>query len=89
LTDPIDEKDRVPDDEGLSDLAKAYRKAGPYISASTTLVAAVGVGAAGGYWLDRKLGFKTPWMFLLGVALGMTGGFISFFNTVLRLGKKK
>lgn len=75
------------EDQGLSDLAAAYRKAGPLLAASTQLVAAVGLFSWAGYWLDRKLGNKTPWFLLLGAALGMTGGFISFFRTVL--GKRK
>jgi len=49
-------------------------------------VAAVGLFAWLGYWLDQKLEHRTPWLLLLGAALGMTGGFISFFRTVL--GKK-
>ena len=74
------------DEEGLSNLAAAYRKAGPLMAASTQLVAAVGLFCWAGYWLDQKLGNRTPWFLLLGAALGMTGGFISFFRTVL--GKK-
>lgn len=74
------------DEEGLSNLALAYRKAAPYMAASTQLVASVGVFAALGYWGDRKLGHTVPWMLLVGAAVGMTGGFIAFFRIVL--GKK-
>lgn len=74
------------DEEGLSNLALAYRKAAPYMAASTQLVASVGVFAALGYWGDRKLGHAVPWMLLVGAAVGMTGGFIAFFRIVL--GKK-
>jgi len=73
-------------EEELSNLAAAYQKAGPLLAASTQLAAAVGLFSWAGYWLDQKLGHKTPWFLLLGAALGMTGGFISFFRTVL--GKK-
>jgi F0F1-type ATP synthase assembly protein I len=82
---PGDRKDS--EDEGLSSLAEGYRKASPYIAASTSLVSAVALFTLGGVWLDRKLGNQVPWFTLLGAALGMTGGFISFFRTVL--GKRK
>lgn len=88
MPEPSDPKRREPDeDEGLSNLASAYRKAGPYIAASTQLAVSVGVFTALGVWLDRKWEHRTPWLTLLGAAVGMAGGFISFFRTVL--GKKK
>ena len=76
------------DDKGedLSDLAAGYRKAAPYLAASTQLVAATGVFTALGWWADKKLEHTVPWLLLLGAAVGMTGGFVSFFRTVL--GKK-
>ncbi len=77
------------DEQGLSSLAEGYRKAAPYMAASTSLVAAVGVFTGIGIWLDRKLGTKTPWFTLAGALLGMTGGFISFFKTVLGAKKNK
>ena len=84
MASPDDREHRERDeDEGLSSLALAYRKAAPYMAASTQLVAAVGLGAALGYWGDRKLGHEVPWMLLAGAAVGMTAGFISFFRTVL------
>ncbi len=79
------------DDEGrkdLSNLAESYRKAAPYMSASTQLVGAVGLCTWLGIWLDRKLGNEVPWLTMLGAAVGMTAGFIGFFKTVLGRGKK-
>jgi len=73
--------------EGLSNLAQGYRSAAPYMAASTQLVASVGAFTLLGWWLDGKLGNERPWLTLLGAAVGMTGGFISFFKTVL--GKRK
>ena len=95
--DPSDRERRDPEapgrgeqkpeeEQGLSNLAAAYQKAGPLLAASTQLVAAVGLFSWAGHWLDGKAGNRTPWFLLLGAALGMTGGFISFFRTVL--GKK-
>jgi F0F1-type ATP synthase assembly protein I len=83
---PGDRERGSPDEQGLSSLAEGYRKASPYIAASTSLVAAVGVFTGVGIWLDRKLE-TSPWLTLVGVVFGMTGGFISFFRTVL--GKRK
>jgi len=88
VPEPSDRERREPGrDEGLSNLAKGYRTAERYVGAAMSLVMAVGVFTALGYWLDRKWEHRTPWLTLLGAAVGMTGGFISFFRTVL--GKRK
>ncbi len=84
---PGDRERGSPDEQGLSSLAEGYRKASPYIAASTTLVASVGLFTWGGIWVDRQVGTRVPWFTILGAVLGMTGGFISFFRTVL--GKRK
>ena len=83
-----DRERRGADDEGLSSLAQAYQKAMPYLSASTTLVASVGLFAAAGWWVDRKVGTGKPWFLIAGALLGMVGGFISFFRQVLGRQKK-
>jgi F0F1-type ATP synthase assembly protein I len=80
---PDDRERRGEDGDGLSNLASAYQKAGPYIAASTTLVASVGLFAAAGWWIDRKVGTEKPWFLIAGSLLGMAGGFISFFRQVL------
>ncbi len=80
------EKDKK-GEEGLSSYAKGYRAADVYLGASFSLVAAVGVFTALGIWIDKRLHDTVPWFTILGAFLGMTGGFISFFKTVL--GKKK
>jgi F0F1-type ATP synthase assembly protein I len=81
---PGDRERGTPEERGLSGLAEGYRKAAPYMAASTTLVASVGLFTWAGIWLDRKVGTKVPWFTILGAVVGMTGGFISFFRTVLR-----
>jgi ATP synthase protein I len=83
VASPDDRERREGEEEGLSGLAQAYRKAAPLMGASMQLVGAVGVMAGLGYWADTKLEHKVPWLLLLGAAVGMTGGFISFFRTVL------
>ena len=80
---PDDRERRGEDEEGLSNLALAYQKAGPYLSASTTLVASVGMFTAIGWWIDGKVGTEKPWFLIAGSVVGMVGGFISFFRQVL------
>jgi ATP synthase protein I len=90
VADPSDRKGRPNEEkgeEGLSPYAKGYRASEKYIGASFSLVAAVGVFTALGIWIDKRLGSTVPWFTILGAALGMTGGFISFFRTVL--GKRR
>jgi ATP synthase protein I len=86
VPDPDDRERREREEEGLSNLADGYRKAAPYIGASTQLVAAVGIFTALGWWADKKLEHQVPWLLMLGAVVGMAGGFVSFFRTVL--GKK-
>jgi F0F1-type ATP synthase assembly protein I len=85
------DRERRTDEEpkGLSNLAASYQKAAPYMAASSALVASVGVFAGLGYWLDQKLEHHTPWLFIVGAVVGMAGGFISFFKTVLGASRKK
>jgi ATP synthase protein I len=80
---PGDREREDQEQKGLSNLASGYQKAAPYLAASTSLVAAVGVFLGLGYWLDKKLGNQVPWFTMLGALIGMAGGFISFFKTVL------
>jgi ATP synthase protein I len=85
---PGDRERGTGDDEGLSSLAEGYRKAAPYMGASTTLVVAVGAFTALGIFLDRKVGNEIPWFTMAGAVVGAVGGFVSFFRVVLRIGKK-
>ena len=88
MPDPGDRERRERDErEGFSSLADGYRKAAPYMAASSQLVISVGLFTALGWWLDKKLGHTVPWLLMVGAVVGMAGGFLSFFKTVL--GKKK
>jgi len=70
----------------LSNLADAYRKAAPYLSASTTLVASVASSPGSG--VGRPEGREPDAVVPLArCAVGMTGGFVGFFRTVL--GKRR
>jgi len=88
MADPGDRERRTDAEKGLSGLAVAYRKAAPYMAASTSLVTAVGLFTWLGHVADGWLGLKTPWLTLAGALVGMVGGFISFFKTVLGNAKK-
>ena len=88
MTEPPEQRNPGKDESGLSNLAEGYRKGAPYIAASSQLAGSVAVFTLLGWWLDGKLGHETPWLLLAGAALGMTGGFISFFRTVLGKGTK-
>jgi F0F1-type ATP synthase assembly protein I len=86
MADPGDPERR---ERGLSGLAEGYQKAAPYLGASTSLVGSVLAFSLGGYWLDKKVGTGKPWFFIAGALIGMVGGFISFFHTVLGLPGRK
>ncbi len=60
-------------EEGGPVFQQVLRQAGPYLNASWTLTAALLLGLALGWWLDRKLGTE-PWLMLLGVLLGIVVG---------------
>lgn len=90
MSGPSDGDRRTPEDpQGISGFARAYQKAAPYTGASFSLVAAVGVFSWLGHLLDEKLDNKTPWFLLAGALIGMVGGFVSFFNTVMKASRKR
>jgi ATP synthase protein I len=81
---------RSPDrggDEELSNAAKQLREAEPYLSAIWRLVGSALVGVLGGYLLDRWLGTK-PWLLLAFSFLGVSVGFYTFVQAMLRLSKR-
>ena len=41
------------------------------------------IGLVGGYYADRMLG-TSPWLLLLGLALGIAAGFVNLFRSVNR-----
>ncbi|MBS2026673.1 MAG: AtpZ/AtpI family protein [Deltaproteobacteria bacterium] len=68
--------------------ADAYRSSQPYFDAVWRLVGGVGVGVGGGYMLDKWLN-TTPWLLVAGSVVGMTAGFIGFFQSITRASQRK
>jgi len=73
------------EDDGLSDTARAQRKAAPYLDAVWRMVGALLVGAGLGLVLDRRAG-TGPWGLVSGLGLGMLAGFWSLYRSLMRLG---
>ncbi len=82
-TPPGDDKGK---ESGAQNLGEAYRKAAPYMGAASSLVGAVLGCTLLGFWIDHKVGTKTPWFTLGGALFGMVGGFVSFFRQVMGKG---
>ena len=74
-------------DDGLSETARAQRKAAPYLDAVWRMVGALLLGAGVGWFLDRRLG-TGPWCLVGGLGLGMLAGFWSLYRSLLALGKR-
>ncbi len=87
MVQPGDEKGGK--QSGAANLGEAYRKAAPYMGAASSLVGAVAGCTLLGYFIDQKVGTKTPWFTLGGALFGMVGGFVSFFRQVLGQGTRR
>lgn len=79
------------DDEGLSDTAKGYRAAAPYLSAAWRFVGGCVVGVVGGHYLDRWLHIA-PWgtvgLSFIGIGVGFYGMMLAL-NDLNKANKKK
>lgn len=62
----------IPDSPGAG-FARIVRQAAPYLAATWTMIAAIALGAGGGWWLDGRLGTR-PWFAVGGTLLGTTIG---------------
>jgi ATP synthase protein I len=51
------------------------------LGAGLTLAATVGLFAYGGLWLDGRFG-TSPWLLLLGVGCGITGGMLHLIRVL-------
>lgn len=65
-----------------TDLWETYRKAEPYLGLGITFTVTILAFLFLGRWLDTKLGTE-PWLMLLGVAIGLTLGFVHMIYTLL------
>ena len=61
----------------------AWKALGELSTVGLTLVIATVIGLVGGYYADRLLG-TSPWLLLLGLALGIDAGFVNLFRSVSR-----
>ena len=61
---------------------------GPYLTIGMQLAIAVVAFFFLGRWLDGVFG-TAPWLMMVGLGLGTLGGFISFFRSVIAMGKKE
>jgi ATP synthase protein I len=61
----------------------AWKALGELSSIGFALVIATVIGLVGGYYADRLLG-TSPWLLLLGLALGIAAGFVNLFRSVNR-----
>jgi ATP synthase protein I len=60
-----------------------WKALGELSSIGFALVIATVIGLVGGYYADRLLG-TSPWLLLLGLALGLAAGFVNLFRSVNR-----
>jgi ATP synthase protein I len=60
-----------------------WKALGELSSIGFALVIATVIGLVGGYYADRLLG-TSPWLLLLGLALGIAAGFVNLFRSVTR-----
>ncbi len=80
--------ERESDTSGRSEVWKTYREYAPYLALGFQLAAAVVLFFLLGAWLDEKFGVS-PLLKLLGLLVGVIGGFVNFFRTIARLEKRK
>jgi ATP synthase protein I len=65
----------------MADEPSPWRSLAMLASVGITFVVATAGATIGGYFLDRWLG-STPWLTLIGLAVGVAAGFRGFFRAV-------
>lgn len=66
---------------------ESLREYSPYLTLGFQLAAAVAVFFLIGVWADNRWD-ASPWFKLIGLFLGLTGGFVKFFRTIAELERK-
>lgn len=64
------------------------RQLAPYMGLGMQLAAAMVAFGALGWWLDGKFGTE-PWLLIVGIVLGATGGMIHLIRTAVGANKQK
>jgi len=67
----------------VADEPSPWRSLAMLASVGITFVVATAGATIGGYFLDRWLG-STPWLTLIGLAVGVAAGFRGFFKSVTK-----
>lgn len=83
---------RIPDDEtgsGISGLARAYRKAAPYISSVYALIASIALFAWLGWLADHKWPAMQPMYFIIGMFVGLLIGFYNIYKILKNIDSDK
>lgn len=76
-------------DDGPGGFGKKWSvEFGSYLTLGLQLALAVILFFFLGFFLDRLFD-TSPWLTIIGFALGVTGGFVSFFRTAIALGKRE
>jgi F0F1-type ATP synthase assembly protein I len=74
-------------DEPGGGTQKWSRELGPFLTLGLQLAITVVAFFFLGRWVDQKLGTE-PWLMLVGLVIGVVGGFLKFFRVASRLGKE-
>ena len=65
---------------------KLLRTLGQLSTLGIAMVAAVAIGLAIGYWLDRWFG-TSPWLTMIFALLGIVAGFVNLFRDLKKFGQ--
>ena len=76
----------APQGPGNSNGPSLWRTLGQLGTMGIAMVAAVAIGLAVGYWLDKWLG-TGPWLTMLFALLGIVAGFLNMVRDVKRFGR--